>query len=179
MLERMGAYSTVVTRAVTRLNLNWPQEQEAPRPSRPWMTGFCQVAWQRGLSDGFSPFLAISMTISMVSCQDFRPPNPRSGPVYLSERFRGRAGRIVPSLVETGVAHRAFQATLECEKGWRAASDFRSSQVEALLKNIQVQNVDNQDDLNVSQIQSVNWFVLIDLKDAYFHIEFLPHTGGS
>lgn len=27
--------------------------------------------------------------------------------------------------------------------------------------------------LIVSQIQSMNWFVTIDLKDAYFHIEIL------
>lgn len=29
----------------------------------------------------------------------------------------------------------------------------------------------------VSQIQHKNWFVTVDNKDAYFHIEILPQHG--
>ncbi len=58
------------------------------------------------------------------------------------------------------------------QEGWGVASNFRSSRIEPLPQILQVQNVDNQ--MIVSQIQSGDWFVTIDLKDAYFHVEILP-----
>ncbi len=54
--------------------------------------------------------------------------------------------------------------------GLRPILDLRG--LNRLPQILQVQNVDNQDDC-VSD-PSGDWFVTIDLKDAYFHVEILP-----
>ncbi len=51
----------VVTRAVQRLHLDWPQEQETPKRSK-LDDRFLSGGRGRGLSDGLSPFSVISMT---------------------------------------------------------------------------------------------------------------------
>ncbi len=56
------------------------------------------------------------------------------------------------------------------------ASNFKSSRIEPLPQILQVQNVDNQDDC-VSD--PIDWFVTIDLKDAYFHVEIRPENYCS
>ncbi len=55
-------------------------------------------------------------------------------------------------------------------------SRFRSSRIEPLPQILQVQNVDNQDDCVSDPIGGLagDWYVTIDLKDAYFHVEILP-----
>jgi len=49
---------------------------------------------------------------------------------------------------------------------------LKSSQSERFSQNIQVQDANNQ--YSWSQIQHKDWFVIIDLKDTYFHTENLP-----
>ncbi len=53
------------------------------------------------------------------------------------------------------------------------AFQFRSSSSEQLRHAAQVQNVNFE--TIVAQIRSEDWFVTIDLKDAYFHISILPY----
>ncbi len=53
------------------------------------------------------------------------------------------------------------------KKDGGVASNFRSAAIEPLSSKLTVKQV-------VSQIRSEDWFVTIDLKDAYFHISILP-----
>ncbi len=59
------------------------------------------------------------------------------------------------------------------KEGWGVAPHFRSSSSERLRHAAQGQNVNFE--TIVPQIRSEDWFVTIDLKDAYFHISILPY----
>ncbi len=59
------------------------------------------------------------------------------------------------------------------KEGWRVASHVRSSSSERLRHAAQVQDVYFKSRQIVPQIRSEDWFVTIDLKDAYFHISIL------
>ncbi len=71
-----------------------------------------------------------------------------------------------------------LQPILHCsEEGWGVASNSRSEIVEPIViverlswlrfKKLTIKQV-------MSQIRSKDWFVTIDMKDAYFHISILP-----
>ncbi len=63
------------------------------------------------------------------------------------------------------------------EEGWRSASDSRSKTTEPLSHETQVQDAYYKQ--VVSQIRSEDWFVTVDMKDAYFHISILPQHRNS
>ncbi len=87
-------------------------------------------------------------------------------------RLRKEAIEVVPPRNrESGFYSRYF---IILKKDGEVASNFRSASVEPLkFKMLTLKQV-------VSQIRSKDWFVTIDLKDAYFHIypSFL-NTGSS
>ncbi len=73
----------------------------------------------------------------------------------------------------SGQRVRVLQPALRCSKeGWRVTSNFRSAATEPLSQPPEVQNAYCKQ--VVSQIRSEDWFVTIDLKDAYFHVSILP-----
>ncbi len=79
--------------------------------------------------------------------------------------FRERGHRICTSLQH---GNRVLQPVLHSSKeGWGVVSHFRSSSSERLHQAAQVQILTLRQ--IVPQIRSEDWFVTIDLKDAYFH----------
>ncbi len=84
--------------------------------------------------------------------------------------FRERGHRICTSLQH---GNRVLQPVLHSSKeGWGVVSHFRSSSSERLHQAAQVQILTLRQIM--PQIRSEDWFVKIDLKDAYFHISILP-----
>ncbi len=58
------------------------------------------------------------------------------------------------------------------QKGWRVASDHRSASTEPLSQSAEVQDAHAK--ASCVTIRSKDWFVTIDLKDAYFHVSIRP-----
>lgn len=83
--------------------------------------------------------------------------------------IKGAIERVLPLDRESGFYSRYFIVPKK-DGGLRPILDLRNlnRSVEALrFRMLTIKNV-------VSQIQSEDWFVTIDLKDAYFHISILP-----
>ncbi len=77
---------------------------------------------------------------------------------------------------ETGFYSRYFIVPKK-EGGLSPISDLRVLNDSIMQLKAQVQDVNFE--TIVPQIRSEDWFVMIDLKDAYFHISILPCPGGS
>ncbi len=78
---------------------------------------------------------------------------------------RERGHRICTSLRQGNwVLQPVFHSSKE---GWRVASHFTFSVMQLNFRMLTLRKI-------VSQIRSEDWFVTIDLKDAYFHISILP-----
>ncbi|KAI2646582.1 enzymatic polyprotein [Labeo rohita] len=70
---------------------------------------------------------------------------------------------------------RVLQPVLHCSKeGWGPASHFRSETTESFSYRFRLKFKMLTINQVVSQIRSEDWFVMIDLKDAYFHVSILP-----